>query len=284
MKLLRYGPNGAEKPGLLDNHGNIRSLAEYIPDINPKFLCDYDVIDVIKQLNTDTLPFVQQPIRLGACIDRPGKILCVGFNSKLHAQEMGVSVSKSHDIIIFLKPSTCACGPNDPIIFTAKTQKLDWEAELGVIIGKKGKYIKPAEAKDYIFGYTCVNDLSERYFQFETSDTQFTKGKGFDNAAPMGPVIVTSDEIANSSNLNIKLWVNGQLRQDFNTRDYLYNDIKIISYVSQFFTLYPGDVISMGSAPGSAKFWGEDFYLKPNDHVEFEIEEIGKQDQVVIHE
>ncbi len=152
------------------------------------------------------------------------------------------------------------------------------------MIGKKGKYIAKEHAREHILGYTCMNDLSERYLQLETSDKQFTKGKCFDNSAPMGPYLVTKDEVEDACNLQIQLWVNGELRQNFNTSDYIHNDAEVVHYVSQYFTLYPGDVISMGSAPGSAKFWGEQSYLQPNDHVKLSISGLGEQVQRVIIE
>lgn len=281
MKLVRYGRTGEEKPGLIDDQGNIRDLSNYITDLSPQYFGSLDILKYLKTLKIDKLPIVDQSIRIGACIGHPGKVLCIGYNSKLHTQQMGVNFLNKKDILVFMKPSSAVCGPYDPILYTRHMKKLDWEAELGVIIGKKGKYISKECAKDYILGYTCINDLSERYFQLETTDTQYTKGKGFDNAAPMGPYLVTKDEIPNSSNLQINLWVNGQMRQNFNTADYIHNDEEVISYLSQFFTLYPGDVISMGSAPGNAKSWGEDMFLKPQDKVILCIEGLGQQEQVV---
>ena len=174
--------------------------------------------------------------------------------------------------------------PNDPILHTRMTQKLDWEAELAIVIGKQGKYIEPHQARDFILGYTCMNDLSERFLQFEVGDSQFTKGKCFDNAAPLGPYMVTKDEIADPNQLEVNLWVNHQLRQAFNTRDYIHDDVSIVSYVSQYLTLYPGDIISMGSAPGNAKFWGPEHFLKPGDEVVFSIAHLGTQSQTVIIE
>ena len=197
---------------------------------------------------------------------------------------MGVSPISETEMIVFMKPTSAVCGAYDPILYTRHTKKLDWEAELGVIIGKKGKYITKDQAKNYIFGYACINDLSDRYLQLETEDKQYTKGKGFDNAAPIGPYLVTRDEIQDSSNLQIKLWVNGEIRQDFNTSDYIHNDEEVVSYLSQYFTLYPGDIISMGSAPGNARSWGENMFLKPNDKVLLSIIGLGQQEKVVIVE
>ncbi len=284
MKWVRYGNAGEEKPGLIDEQGNIRDLSNYIADFSPQYLSQLDLIHHLSKLKLNELPLVKKTIRIGSCIGMPGKIICIGYNSRLHNQQMGVTPITDKDMVVFLKPSSAMCGPYDPILYTRHMKKLDWEAELGVIIGKKGKYITKERAKDHILGYTCINDLSERYFQFETTDTQYTKGKGFDNAAPIGPYLVTKDEIPNAHNLQIQLWVNGILRQDFNTSDYIHNDEEIISYLSQYFTLYPGDVISMGSAPGNAKSWGENMFLKPSDQVTLSIEGLGQQKQTVMME
>lgn len=284
MKLVRYGDLGMEKPGVVDDQGNIRDLSQYITDISPPYLSNHDFLSCLKNLKIEQLPLIEKGMRLGACVGMPGKVICIGYNSKLHTQQMGIAPIPEGEMVVFMKPTSAVCGPYDPILYTRHTKKLDWEAELGVVIGKKGKYILKEGAKDYILGYTCMNDLSERYLQLETGDSQYTKGKGFDNAAPIGPYLVTKDEIPNSSNLQIKLWVNDSLRQDFNTSDYINNDEKVISYVSQYFTLYPGDIISMGSAPGNAKFWGENMFLKPDDKVVLSIAGLGQQEKIVVIE
>ena len=219
MKLLRYGEAGEERPGLIDAQGNIRDLSHYISDFNPQTLADIDLINHLKTLNPEHLPLISKGVRLGACVGMPGKVICVGYNSRLHTEQMGVSPISEKEMVVFMKPTCAVCGPYDPILYSRHTKKLDWEAELGVIIGKKGNYITRDKAKDHILGYACVNDLSERYLQLETEDKQYTKGKGFDNSAPVGPYLVTKDEVPNSSNLHIKLWVNGEIRQDFNTSD-----------------------------------------------------------------
>ena len=284
MKLVRYGSAGEEKPGVIDLLGNIRDLSDHITDFNPQSLNNLELIPYLKTIDIDILPLVSKNVRLGSCIGIPGKVICVGYNSRLHTQQMGVSPMSESDMLVFMKPTSSVCGPYDPILYTRHTKKLDWEAELGIVIGKKGKYITKEKAKDYILGYTCINDLSERYLQLETADTQYTKAKCFDNAAPIGPYLVTKDEIPDANNLQIKLWVNGVLRQDFNTRDYIHNDAEIVSYLSQYFTLYPGDTISMGSAPGNAKSWGEDMFLKPNDKIILSIVGLGQQEQTVVIE
>jgi len=282
MKLLRYGLMGSEKPGILDQQGNIRDLSTHIHDINAETIATLK--QTILTININELPVVDNTVRIGSCISLPGKIMCIGYNSRLHTQQMGVKPSNEADMVVFLKPSSAISGPNDPILYGRHVTKLDWEAELGVVIGKKGKYIEKDQADDYIFGFTCINDVSERYWQFETDDKQYTKGKGMDGFAPIGPYLVSKDDIADASNLNIKLWVNDELRQDFNTSDYIHNAGAVVSYLSQFFTLFPGDVIAMGSAPGNAKFWGEDKFLKVGDTMTFEVEGLGKQQQKIVKE
>ncbi len=284
MKLVRYGDLGHEKPGLIDDQGRIRDISAYVSDINPTSMSDLSCFQKLERIDTNALPLIESKTRLGVCVGSIGKFICIGFNSQQHAAEIGIARSPNAEPIVFMKPSSALSGPNDPILFTRNTKKLDWEAELAVVIGKKGKYIPREEAKDYIFGYACCNDLSERYLQFETEDKQFTKGKCFDGAATLGPYLVTKSEIVDADDLHIKLWVNDQLRQDFNTCDYIYNTEHIISYLSQYFTLYPGDIISMGSAPGSACAWGKDCFLRPGDEIILNISGLGEQRQTVIQE
>ena len=284
MKLLRFVENGQEQPGILDTKNRIRNLSAIISDFDARTLNQADLITRLHALEVDSLPLIKTSPRIGSCIEMSGKIICIGYNSHLHTQQMEIKAMQKGEMVVFLKPTSAAVGPNDPILYGKHTSKLDWEAELGVVIGKQGKYIDPMQAEDYILGYTCINDISERYWQFETEDKQYTKGKGMDSFAPIGPYLVTKDEITDATNLNVKLWVNDELRQDFNTSDYINNPAAVVSYLSQFFTLYPGDIIAMGSAPGNARFWGEDKYLKPDDKVTFEIEGLGRQQQLVVTE
>lgn len=284
MKFLRFGKPGYEKPGLLDPEGGIRDISAYVMDINPATLSDPIALYQFEKLDWTALPLVEPDVRIGVCVSGIGKIICIGFNSLQHAAEIGIKRLPNAEPIVFLKPSSALAGPYDPIMYTRTTKKLDWEAELGVVIGKQGKYISIEKAREHIFGYVCFNDLSERYLQFETSDSQFTKGKCFDGAGTIGPYLVSKSEVPDSRNVQIKLWVNQVLRQDFKTSDYIYSVEQIIVYLSQYFTLYPGDVISMGSAPGSARAWGENCFLQPGDDVTLEITGLGKQFQKVIRE
>lgn len=284
MKFVRHGCISQEKPGIIDEEGNIRDLSSYLPDIYPKLLCEDSHRNLLQQLDVSSLPLVDSKVRLGICVAGIGKIICVGLNSKLHAEEMGVDRSQASEPIIFMKPPSSLSGPNDPVVHTRHTKKLDWEGELAIVIGKQGKYIPESDALNYVFGYACFNDLSERYLQFETQDMQFTKGKCFDGAGVLGPYLVTKSEIADAHRLQIKLWVNDILRQDFNTSDYIFQPEWIISYLSQYFTLYPGDVISMGTGPGSARGWGDNYYLRPGDKLRFNIQGLGEQNQTVTKE
>ena len=283
MKLLRYGSRGSEKLGVFDPADKIRDLSAIVDEVDNLYLTDTKLWEKLHNLDLNTLPIVSKDIRIGSPLKAPGKIVFVGFNSQEHALELGVAVNKKNEPTLFMKPNSSICGPNDPIIYGRYLQKLDWEAELAIVIGKQGKYITVENAAQHIFGYTCCNDLSDRYLQFELHDKQFTKGKCFDGSAVIGPYLVTTDEVRDSSDLEIKLWVNDELRQCFNTCDYILNDAEVIAFVSKYFTLYPGDIISMGSAPGCASSWGNR-YLQPNDTVTLEISSIGQQKQIILLE
>ncbi|OGV30201.1 MAG: hypothetical protein A3E88_01285 [Legionellales bacterium RIFCSPHIGHO2_12_FULL_35_11] len=283
MKLVRFGEKGREKPGILDENSDIRDLSAFIKDLDPENLTNSDIFAKIRQLDLLNLPKVEVGVRLGSPIKVLGKLIFIGFNSHNHAKEMGVTIDSSVEPIVFMKPNSVVSGPFDPIKYAKSISKLDWEAELAVVIGKQGKYISSTEVHEHIFGFTCCNDLTDRFLQFETNDKQFTKGKCFDGSAPLGPYLVTKDENLVANNLDIKLWVNDELRQDFNTKDYIRDVSEVVSYVSNFFTLYPGDVISMGSAPGSAASWGYK-YLQVNDEIRLEISGLGQQKQKIILE
>lgn len=284
MKLFRYGARGQEKPGMIDQQGLRRDLSAFCSDLTPQHLMDSQFMTKLASLDCSQLPMVPEGVRTAACIGAPGKMICIGFNSKLHTQQLHMKdMTNPNEMMFFLKTSSAMCGAFDDIPYTRMMKKLDWEAELGLVIGQQGKYIPKHRVDDYILGYCCVNDLSDRYLQREVGDTQFTKGKNFDNAAPLGPYLVTKEDIIDPNQLQVKLWINGELRQDFNTRDYVHNTQAVVSYVSQYLTLYPGDIISMGSGPGNAAAWNNQF-LQINDQIELEIEGLGRQKQQVIRE
>lgn len=282
MRLMRVGPPGGERPAVMGRDGVPRDISSIIPDLSPPHLERIDIVRALLSSDPAALPPISPGSRTGPCVGAPGKIVCIGYNSKAHTSQMGRPGGGDGGLMVFLKPLSALSGPNDPIPYPRCARKLDWEAELAVVIGTKGKYIGEGEAAAHILGYTCFNDLSDRFWQFETDDSQFTKGKGFDGFAPAGPYLVTPDEAGDPSDLAVRLWVNGELRQDFRTSDYRLGACGVVSYLSRFFTLHPGDLIAMGSGPGNAKSWGGDAFLRPGDAVALEIDTLGRQEQVVV--
>lgn len=278
MKLVRYGSANQEKPGLVDDAGHIHDISHYVQDISGAYLTS-SAVKQLQQLNLNDLSIVADvnSIRLGPCIGQVGKLICVAFNSRLHIEEMGQSVPD--EVMFFLKSSSSITGPYDPIRYPQRAQKVDWEAELALIIGKQGKDILEEDAHEHILGYTCINDLSDRYWQFDKGG-QHGKGKSFDSFAPLGPYLVTREHIEFDKHLRIRCKVNNQLRQDYLTNDYFFNPQQVISQLSHFFTLHVGDVIAMGTGPGNAKAWGNTF-LKSGDEVEVEIENIGRMKNII---
>ena len=277
MKLLRYGAPGAEKPGILDADGKIRDLSGIVGDIDGAALSP-EGLAKIKAADIASLPVVDGDPRLGACVGKVGKMICVGLNYSDHAAESGMDVPP--EPIIFMKATSAICGPNDDTVVPRASKKLDYEVELGIVIGKKAKYVSEADALDYVAGYCVVNDVSEREFQAERSG-QWTKGKSCDTFGPLGPWLVTRDEIADPQNLAMRLSVNGETMQDGSTKTMVYGVAFLVSYLSQFMSLQPGDIISTGTPPGVGMGMKPPRYLKAGDVVELEIEGLGSQKQSV---
>ncbi len=278
MKLLRYGPRGAEKPGILDAHGNIRDLSGIVGDIAGDTLAN---LDRLAGVDIDNLPVVTGDPRLGACVGGTGKFMCIGLNYSDHAAETGMDVPP--EPVLFMKATSAICGPNDPILIPRGSDKTDWEVELGVVIGKSAKYVSESEALDHVAGYCVINDVSERAFQTERAG-QWTKGKSCDNFGQTGPYLVTKDEVADPQNLGMWLTVNGEKVQDGSTQTMVYGVAHVVSYLSGFMTLHPGDIISTGTPPGVGMGFNPPRYLKPGDVVELGIQGLGQQKQVCVQD
>lgn len=273
MKLLRYGPRGQEKPGILDADGQIRDLSSVIGDLSGDVLTR---LPDLAKTDLKSLPIVSGNPRLGACVAGTGKFICIGLNYADHAAESGMAVPP--EPVIFMKATSAICGPNDPILIPRTSQKTDWEVELGIVIGKPAKYITEAQALSHVAGYCVINDVSERAFQMERAG-QWTKGKSCDNFGQTGPWLVTPDEVADPQNLGMWLTVNGEKVQNGSTKTMVYGVAHLVSYLSQFFTLHPGDVISTGTPPGVGHGMKPPRYLKSGDVVELGIEGLGTQKQ-----
>lgn len=278
MKLLRFGEAGAEKPGILAEDGTIRDLSSVVGDIAGDVLSD-DGMEAIRAADLSSLPEVSADTRLGPCVSGTGKFICIGLNYSDHAAESGMAVPS--EPVIFMKATSAICGPNDPIIIPRGSEKTDWEVELAVIIGKHAKYVSKEDALDYVAGYAVANDVSERSFQAER-EGQWTKGKSCDNFGQLGPWLVTRDEVADPQNLKMWLTVNGKSYQDGSTETMVYGVAHVVSYLSQFMSLHPGDVISTGTPPGVGLGQKPPHYLKVGDVVELGIDGLGAQRQDVI--
>ena len=278
MKLLRHGPAGAEKPGIRLEDGTIRDLSGIVPDIAGAVLSD-EGLAAIRAADVSALPVVPADTRLGPCVGGTGKFICIGLNYADHAAESGMAVPP--EPVIFMKATSAICGPYDPIIIPRGSEKTDWEVELAVIIGTRAKYVSEADALSHVAGFAITNDVSERAFQTERAG-QWTKGKSCDTFGQIGPWLVTRDEVADPQNLPMWLKVNGQTMQDGSTRTMVYGVAHLVSYLSQFMTLHPGDVISTGTPPGVGMGQKPPRYLKAGDVVELGIEGLGQQRQTVI--
>jgi 2-keto-4-pentenoate hydratase/2-oxohepta-3-ene-1,7-dioic acid hydratase in catechol pathway len=278
MKLLRHGASGAERPGLMHDDGTIRDLTGLVPDIGGAVLSDTG-LEMLRSIDAASLPIVPADTRLGPCVAGTGKFICIGLNYADHAAESGMTVPP--EPIIFMKASSAICGPNDPIIIPKTSEKTDWEVELAVIIGTKAKYVTEADALAYVAGYAVTNDVSERAFQTERAG-QWTKGKSCDNFGQIGPWLVTRDQVADPQNLGMWLTVNGHKYQNGSTKTMVYGVAHLVSYLSQFMTLHPGDVISTGTPPGVGMGQKPPKYLQAGDVVELGIQGLGQQRQDVI--
>ena len=278
MKLLRHGPAGAERPGLYHSDGTVRDLTGLVSDIGGTVLSDAGIA-MLRGVDPARLPIVATGTRLGPCVAGTGKFICIGLNYSDHAAETGAVVPP--EPIIFMKATSAICGPNDPIVIPRGSEKTDWEVELAVIIGTRAKYVSQADALSHVAGYAVTNDVSERAFQIERSG-QWTKGKSCDNFGQIGPWLVTRDEVADPQDLSMWLTVNGKTYQNGSSRTMVYGVAYLVSYLSQFMTLHPGDIISTGTPPGVGLGQKPPHFLKPGDVVELGVQGLGQQRQDVI--
>ena len=278
MKLVRYGPTGQEKPGMIDSDGTFRDLSAHVADITGATLGD-DSIAKLRAVDPSTLPTVDGNPRMGACVGDIGKFMCIGLNYADHAAETGADIPEHP--ILFMKANSAITGPNDDVVMPRGSATTDWEVELGVVIGKAAKYVSEEEALDYVAGYCLCNDVSERHFQTSLTG-QWTKGKSCDTFGPTGPWLVTRDEVEDPQNLDMWLDVNGKRMQTGNTKTMIFTVAQVISHLSQLFTLHPGDVISTGTPPGVGMgMKPEPVYLKDGDVMELSIQGLGIQRQNV---
>lgn len=283
MKLVRYGNPGKEKPGLIDADGKLRDLSAVIPDLLPQYLGDATLAK-LRRLKTASLPLVKGKPRLGCPVAGVGKFVAIGLNYADHAAEAGMALPK--EPVVFLKPTSCIQGPNDDVMLPKGSVKSDWEVELGIVIGTKARYVSQKSAIDHVAGYTLINDVSEREYQLERGGT-WDKGKCCDTFGPIGPWLVTRDDVPNPQKLDIWLDVNGQRMQSGNTKTMVFGAAKLVSYVSQFMTLYPGDVIATGTPAGVGLGQKKDgqpapIFLKRGDVMTLGIEGLGEQTQKVV--
>jgi ureidoglycolate lyase/2,4-diketo-3-deoxy-L-fuconate hydrolase len=278
MKLLRYGPPGREKPGLLDRDGKIRDLSGAVGDIDAETLAPA-VLDRLRRTDPVTLPLVSGTPRLGPCVGRVPKFIAIGLNYRQHAAETGAAIPK--EPIIFMKATSSICGPDDDVIIPKASQKTDWEVELGIVIGTLARYVAVNDARRHIAGYCVVNDVSEREFQIERGG-QWTKGKSADTFGPIGPWVVTADEVPDPGKLALWTEVNGKRVQNSNTADLIFGIDEIVSYVSHFLTLMPGDVIATGTPSGVGLGMKPPQFLKPGDRMRLSVEGLGEQNQRLV--
>ena len=277
MKLLRCGNKGSEKPAALDKNGKIRDLSSHIKDFNPETL-NFETLTKLRKIDLDTLPEVSNSTRIGSCINKPGKFIGIGLNYSDHAAETGAKPPS--EPIVFMKATSCTSGPNDDVIVHKNSKKTDWEVEIAFVIGKETKYISEKDSPNHILGYCIVNDVSEREWQIEKMG-QWVKGKSADTFGPMGPYLVTKDEIPDVQKLNLSLDLNGQRMQTGNTNKMIFKINFILSYLSNFMSLQPGDIVTTGTPPGVGMGKKPPTYLKPGDEMSLSIDCLGKQHQKV---
>lgn len=281
MKLLRYGRPGGEQPGILDTEGNIRSLVGVVPDLAGEAL-SAESLDRLRAIDLATLPLAapkSAPPRLGPPVGRIGKLMCIGLNYADHATETGAKLPT--EPLLFMKATSAIVGPNDDVRIPRGSTQADWEVELGIIIGTAAKYVSEEESLDYVAGYTIVHDVSERTFQKDRGG-QWTKGKSCDTFGPIGPWLVSKDEIPDPQGLNLWLEVDGQRRQSSNTRNQVFGVRQLVSYLSQFFTLHPGDIISTGTPSGVGMGMKPPTFLRAGQTVRLGVEGLGEQQQRIV--
>ena len=278
MKLLRYGEMGQERPALLDANGQIRDLSGAVDDIAEDTLTP-EGLACLEEIDPETLPLVEGEPRIGACVGHVGKLICVGLNYADHAAEAGMDLPP--EPILFMKATSSICGPNDDIRIPRGSEKTDWEVELGIVIGKEARYLEPEDAMDHVAGYCVVNDISERAFQIERAG-QWVKGKSADTFGPIGPWMVTCDEVADPQDLGLWLSVDGQKYQDGTTRTMVFGVAHLVHYISQFMSLQPGDIIATGTPPGVGMGQTPQTFLRAGQVMELGIEGLGQQRQRTI--
>ncbi len=279
MKLVRYGPAGKEKPGLIDADGKLRDLSRKVKDINAAALAPAELAK-LRKLDPKKLPLVKGKPRIGPCVATPSKFVAIGLNYSDHAKESGNPIPEHP--VVFFKSQTCIVGPNDNVMVPRGSTQLDWEVELGVVIGRTARYVDEKDGLKYVAGYCLINDVSEREFQMKKSATQWNKGKGCDTFGPLGPWLVTTDEIKDPQKLGMWLDVNGEKRQRGNTNTMIFSVAKLVSDVSCYMTLLPGDVITTGTPPGVGLGMKPPVWLKPGDVMTLGIDGLGEQKQKVV--
>ncbi|HYM08874.1 MAG TPA: fumarylacetoacetate hydrolase family protein [Terriglobales bacterium] len=278
MKLLRYGPTGQEKPGILASDGSIRDLSKLVPDISGASLLP-DSLEKLRHADLSSLPRVDGKPRIGPCVGGVGKFICIGLNYSDHAAESGMAVPA--EPVVFMKATSAICGPDDDVVIPRGAKKADWEVELGVVIGKPAKYVSQSDALSHVAGYCVVNDLSERAFQLEGTG-QWVKGKSADTFGPIGPWLVTPDEVPDAQNLDMWLEIDGHRYQNGSTRTMVFPVAHLISYLSRFMSLRTGDIISTGTPPGVGHGQKPPVYLRPGNRIKLGVSGLGQQEQKVI--